>query len=534
MLQSMTNTFISSDGTAASESISSSSYSLRNPTRFNTNSVEQMQATNQQSNSLVGQPPQQPQQLQQQMNNVVPSSSIHTTHHIPHDPLQHITSKADQQHRLTKLRHLSSFTKSFNFKHDLPFLLDVPLSGTAIAKHAFAVCHHLIQACDLGLKQSHYKEDVLGVFTIPIKKRMSSLPSSSSSSETATGRELTERSTSSSQLLPHNHVNASYTNVDTSTITGLHRAQKLELSSRHQFVNVLSSPLLYETSTLLFTEYYPGRMFSIFRHPLDRAISWFDYIRDATWDYKHYNPNVHSLTLREYLLMVMNSLMEGREVADDEDVSGGSGGGDDGNVLTLESLIHVHNPMTRLLSGKNKLIEKDMSSAANGAAMDGTVSSTDSSTSGTSNVKVLEEVTEKDLELAKMVVAEKCLVGLYRDMEGAMSRFDRYFGWSLRSRNHRKHDKDGRRYRKDSFLDKENRSMKAKSCHADVIQDMTKVKSYFLDEHHDEPNPDYGRRLQENSEEWDLLVELNQLDLELYSYIEGLYEVQGDMIFGVV
>ena len=40
-------------------------------------------------------------------------------------------------------------------------------------------------------------------------------------------------------------------------------------------------------------------------------------------------------------------------------------------------------------------------------------------------------LTKDDLEVAKKIVESKCLVGLYRDLEGSLARFDRYFGWSI-------------------------------------------------------------------------------------------------------
>lgn len=73
----------------------------------------------------------------------------------------------------------------------------------------------------------------------------------------------------------------SYVNVDTSTLPGLTRAKNLNLVSSG-LADVVISPLLHDASTL-FTPTRRGRMFTIFRHPVERAASLFYFIQETQW-----------------------------------------------------------------------------------------------------------------------------------------------------------------------------------------------------------------------------------------------------------
>jgi hypothetical protein len=78
-------------------------------------------------------------------------------------------------------------------------------------------------------------------------------------------------------------VSSRFVNVDTSTVEGLQRAKKLGLAQSGK-LNAIYTPLIYEANDL-FDEGHQGRLFAIFRHPIDRAISIFrylQYVRDLT------------------------------------------------------------------------------------------------------------------------------------------------------------------------------------------------------------------------------------------------------------
>lgn len=73
----------------------------------------------------------------------------------------------------------------------------------------------------------------------------------------------------------------SFVNVDTSTHAGIMRAKTLNLASSG-LADAVISPLLHEASTL-FSPTRRGRMFTIFRHPVDRAASLFYFIQETQW-----------------------------------------------------------------------------------------------------------------------------------------------------------------------------------------------------------------------------------------------------------
>lgn len=73
----------------------------------------------------------------------------------------------------------------------------------------------------------------------------------------------------------------SYVNVDTSTHAGIAHAKKLNLVSSG-LADIVISPLLHDASSL-FSPTRRGRMFTIFRHPIERAASLFYFIQDTQW-----------------------------------------------------------------------------------------------------------------------------------------------------------------------------------------------------------------------------------------------------------
>lgn len=73
----------------------------------------------------------------------------------------------------------------------------------------------------------------------------------------------------------------SFVNVDTSTHSGIARAKNLNLASSG-LADVVISPLLHEATTL-FTATRRGRMYTIFRHPVERAASLFYFIQETQW-----------------------------------------------------------------------------------------------------------------------------------------------------------------------------------------------------------------------------------------------------------
>mmetsp|Transcript_475 Transcript_475/g.944 ORF Transcript_475/g.944 Transcript_475/m.944 type:complete len:1172 (-) Transcript_475:117-3632(-) len=126
---------------------------------------------------------------------------------------------------------------------DVPFYWHVPRSGGGTMNDVLGSCLQLTLAADAGGSEGRGEEQTLK--TIHFSRQVS------------------------------------YVNVDTSTHQGISRAKKLNLVSSG-LADVVISPLLHEASTL-FTPTRRGRMFTIFRHPVERAASLFYFIQETQW-----------------------------------------------------------------------------------------------------------------------------------------------------------------------------------------------------------------------------------------------------------
>lgn len=83
-----------------------------------------------------------------------------------------------------------------------------------------------------------------------------------------------------------------------STLEGIQRASSLGLASSH-LADMVSSPYLHPLSSDIFSLACPGRMFALFRHPVDRALGMYYYLARASWD-PMYNPSLAKMSITEY------------------------------------------------------------------------------------------------------------------------------------------------------------------------------------------------------------------------------------------
>ncbi|KAL7551414.1 hypothetical protein ACHAWF_014621 [Thalassiosira exigua] len=155
--------------------------------------------------------------------------------------------------------HLSNLTTSYDPMKETPFFWDVHFSGESVAEGVFSRCHHLVQACEFGLRQPNYDEDKLKLFELD---------------------------------------KTQYVNVDMSSTLGIIRASHLGLSSS-RLADVIISPRFGDVARLIFTVDHPGRMFALFRHPVDRAIGMYYYLARASWD-PQYNPSLSQMSIEQY------------------------------------------------------------------------------------------------------------------------------------------------------------------------------------------------------------------------------------------
>lgn len=90
---------------------------------------------------------------------------------------------------------------------------------------------------------------------------------------------------------------SAFINVDTTTLEGIERAKALGYANAGLSASVVT-PFIYESNDL-FAGPSKGRLFSVFRHPVERAVSMFYYLQVATWE-PTYNPAYKNWTLEEY------------------------------------------------------------------------------------------------------------------------------------------------------------------------------------------------------------------------------------------
>lgn len=159
--------------------------------------------------------------------------------------------------------------------------------------------------------------------------------------------------------------NRRFVNVDTTSFDGINRAERLGfVGDKLQLVDVIFTGILPNVVDKLYTDDHKAVLFTIVRHPVDRAVSTFYYLRKAHWE-SSYSPEWQNMTIMEYT--------KGYKAIEE-------------------------NWMVRWLSNKPQLHG--------------------------------EQLTEDDLEKAKMVLREQVWVGVIDKMEESMERFGQLFGWN--------------------------------------------------------------------------------------------------------
>jgi len=157
-----------------------------------------------------------------------------------------------------------------------------------------------------------------------------------------------------SKLKIHTINGKSFVNVDLFSTEGIDHAAKLHLA-KSDLADVMVSPFVNYGPKMLLDKNM-GRLFTIMRDPIPRAISVFDsFVSSATI------PEISDMKISEY----------------------------------LESQYMESNWMIRAITDKRQL----------------------------------ETIGEEDLEYAKSILSEKCLIGLYERIEDSFDRFETYFGW---------------------------------------------------------------------------------------------------------
>ena len=154
---------------------------------------------------------------------------------------------------------LSNLTEEYRPDIETPYFWDVHFSGESVAEAVFSNCLNLIMAAEFGFRQPNYSEDMLATFI---------------------------------------YDGGRYVNVELNTKEGILRASTLGLA-KSRLADVIISPYLHNMASSIFTKENPGRIFSVFRHPVQRALANYHYLSKATWD-PMYAPELKNMTIEEF------------------------------------------------------------------------------------------------------------------------------------------------------------------------------------------------------------------------------------------
>jgi hypothetical protein len=159
-------------------------------------------------------------------------------------------AKAAEAIPLTELNHFRDSWSPFSSK-DIPIYFHVPKAGGSTVKDVVGSCLRMVMASEFGVTDGHDKDTEIAIVYPKVPG--------------GTGAE--DRSP--------------FVNVDTTSVAGIDRAAKMGFADSG-LAGCVVTPFLYE-SNALFTETAQGRLFAVFRHPVDRAVSMFYYLQVADW-----------------------------------------------------------------------------------------------------------------------------------------------------------------------------------------------------------------------------------------------------------
>lgn len=152
--------------------------------------------------------------------------------------------------------NMGNVEEQFRPERDTPFFWQIPKAGSTNALAYFTICMELTEASRNGLSA---RSDHLEIIEMDGHK---------------------------------------YVNVDTTTQRGLAHARSLGLPASNM-ADVVSSAYAADVAEHLFDPVHHGKMFAIFRHPIERLASKFFYLREATWE-RTYNPEYQHMTIEQY------------------------------------------------------------------------------------------------------------------------------------------------------------------------------------------------------------------------------------------
>lgn len=212
-----------------------------------------------------------------------------------------------------------------------------------------------------------------------------------------------------------------FVNADPSDHGGIQRCERMGLIESGIPDVIVSSRILHAAT--LFNSDHKGRLFTIMRNPIERAVSTFFYLQNAYWE-RHYRPELKEMTILDYAALPDTA----------------------------------NNWMTRWLTGKN----------------------------------AEPHLTKEDLEFAKDLLKRKFLILLTDDMATSIERLLYYMNW---------------------VMDESHFEETRKCLLANTKKDQGQNRNKHL-------MPDEG------SPEYEALLAINDLDMELFLYASELYKEQ--------
>lgn len=90
-----------------------------------------------------------------------------------------------------------------------------------------------------------------------------------------------------------------FVNVDVTTTPGIECAGRQGLV-QSGIVDFIASGKLLEAAEHIYNQEHRGRLFSVFRHPIERMVSMKEYLAKAKWE-RLYDPELANMTMAEYI-----------------------------------------------------------------------------------------------------------------------------------------------------------------------------------------------------------------------------------------
>ena len=160
--------------------------------------------------------------------------------------------------RLGPLANIAYVTEPIR-ENDVPIFWHISRAGGSTLKHVMGQCLGMVISSDYGSKMNLLAEDHLRIVTA-------------------------------------DH-GGKYVNCDTSTVAGIDMARSMGLVESNM-AEVIVTQYLYQAASLFNTN-QRGRLFTIFRDPIERAVSMFHYLQVASWE-PTYDPLLSQISLLDY------------------------------------------------------------------------------------------------------------------------------------------------------------------------------------------------------------------------------------------